>query len=265
MKNSTAEHSATAQVDRQALYNAIEAEFEAIKQRYRQKLGPKDVAYIKGLRRTSRLAELAGRGLLWFGPGPLTFVLGVGFLWLHRNLESIEIGHNVLHGQYDYFPEIPQFHAHNFKWKAPVDEEGWRREHNGLHHVHTNVYEKDPDLNHGILRMNDQTPWSPRHRWQMPLYLLVGYPTMLYNFNGQNLGFQEAFRAKALSKGNEGFAPVDLGGASEAELKRRHQRGGCCSRSTCFSRCWPWPAATAPCVWPQAMRWPMPSTTTGSA
>ena len=105
--------------ERLALYDQIEAEFEAIKQRYRAKLGPADVAYIKGLRLKSRLAELVGRGLLWISPDPITFSVGVAFTLLHRNLESIEIGHNVLHGQYDSFAEIPPFHSHNFNIKTP--------------------------------------------------------------------------------------------------------------------------------------------------
>jgi fatty acid desaturase len=212
---------ATAQ---QARYDLIEAEFEDIKRRFRAKLGQEDVNYIKGLRRKSRGFEALGRGLLWVSFEPVTFLGGVFFLWLHRNLEAIEIGHNVLHGQYDYFPEIPQFHAHNFKWKAPVDEEGWRREHNGLHHVHTNVYEKDPDLNHGILRMNEETPWNSRHRYQVPIYLLMAYPFMLYHFNNQNLAFQEDFRQRKFPLGNQGFACVDQHGASMQELKRRNRQ-----------------------------------------
>ena len=213
--------SALAQVDT-SLFDQIEQEFEAIKQRYRDKLGPRDVAYIQGLRRKSRVCEAIGRGLLWVSPEPVSFSLGVFFVWLHRNLESLEIGHNVLHGQYDYFPEIPQFHSHNFKWKAPVDEEGWRKEHNGMHHVHTNVYEMDPDLNHGILRTNEQTPWNPRHMWQVPIYLLGAYPTMLYQFNSQNLGFSAEYREKAFPQGNEGYAVVDHPGVSDAELRKRH-------------------------------------------
>ena len=208
--------------DRTALYDQIEAEFEAIKQRYRSKLGPADVAYIKGLRLKSRLAELVGRGLLWISPEAITFSLGVAFTWLHRNLEAIEIGHNVLHGQYDSFAEIPQFHSHNFKWKAPIDEEAWRREHNGQHHVHTNVYELDPDLNHGILRMNDQQPWNSYHRWQVPVYLFFAYPIVLYSFNGQNLGFRQTFRELKFPKGNEGYAPVHNPGVTPEQLKRRH-------------------------------------------
>lgn len=222
MKHSIAEQAASIQAENAALYDQIEAEFDAIKQRYRANLGPKDVAYIKGLRRKSRMAELLGRGLIWISPGPITFGLGVAFLWLHRNLESLDIGHNVLHGQYDYFPEIPQFHSHNFKWKAPVDEEGWRREHNGLHHVHTNVYEMDPDLNHGILRMNDQVPWNEYHRWQVPMYLFIAYPIVLYGFNQQNLGFRQSYRERKFPAGNEGYAPVHHPGVTEQQLKRRH-------------------------------------------
>lgn len=207
-----------------ALFDQIEKEIDDIKQRYRAKLGPKDIAYIKGLRRNSRIFEVIGRGLLWVSPEPITFSLGVFFTWLHRNIESIEIGHNVLHGQYDYFPEIPQFHAHNFKWKAPVDEEGWRREHNGLHHVHTNVFEMDPDLNHGILRTNELTPWNKRHLFQVPLYLLAAYPTMLYQFNSQNLGFGQKFRERAFPEGNKGYAPVDTAGQTDEELNKRNSR-----------------------------------------
>ena len=159
---------ASAQIRDDAFYDQIEQEFEAIKQRHRAKMGAEDVAYIKGLRLKSRIFEVLGRGLLWTSRNPLSFGAGVGFLFLHRNIEAIEIGHNVLHGQYDYFPEIPQFHSHNFKWKAPIDEEGWRREHNAMHHVHTNVYEKDPDLNHGRseerrVGKECRSRWSPYH------------------------------------------------------------------------------------------------------
>lgn len=208
----------------ESLYDQIEQEFEAIKQRYRKKLGPKDVAYITGLRRKSRLSEGIGRGLLWISFEPITFGAGVFFVWLHRNLEAIEIGHNVLHGQYDYFPEIPEFHSRNFKWKAPIDEEGWRREHNALHHVHTNVYEKDPDLNHGVLRTNDRIPWNKEHLYQVPLYLGLGYPIMLYKFNAQNLGFSQAYREKNFPAGNQGYALVHHPDSSPQELKKRHWR-----------------------------------------
>ncbi|PTQ89222.1 fatty acid desaturase family protein [Agitococcus lubricus] len=212
------------QTQKQAFYDQIEQEFDAIKNKYRAQLGQKDIDYIVGLRRKSRVFEVAGRGLLWLSSGPISFGSGVFFLWLHRNLEAIEIGHNVLHGQYDYFPEIPEFHAHNFKWKAPIDEEGWRREHNAMHHVHTNVFEKDPDLNHGVLRTNDLTPWHKSNLYQVPLYLGIVYPTMLYHFNAQNLGFTQDYRQQNFADGNKGYAVVDQHPWDAQERLKRRQR-----------------------------------------
>ncbi len=98
--------------------------FEAIKQKHRADMGEKDVKYIQKIRRYSRIFEAVGRIAVMVLPGPLA-LLGVPFVFLHRNLEAIEIGHNVLHGQYDSLPEIPEFHSHNFKWKAPIDEAAW--------------------------------------------------------------------------------------------------------------------------------------------
>jgi fatty acid desaturase len=188
-------------------YDGISKAFDEIKERYRAGLGQKDIDYIKGIRNKSRIFEFIGRSLIWFGFGPFTFLAGILFLFLHRNLESIELGHNILHGQYDYFPEIPEFHSRNFRWKAPIDEEGWRREHNDMHHVHTNVYARDPDLTHGILRVNDRLPWNKLHLIQFPLYVFYFYPFMTYKFNAQNLGFNKYFVEKHLPS-NEGYAEL---------------------------------------------------------
>ncbi len=179
--------------------------FEAIKQKHRADMGEKDVKYIKKLRRFSRIFEAVGRTTVMVLPGPLA-LLGVPFIFLHRNIEAIEIGHNVLHGQYDSLPEVPEFHSHNFKWKAPVDEAAWCQEHNARHHVYTNVFEKDPDLSHGFLRTNPQVPHTTWHYFQVPFYMLFGYPTMLYNFNNQNLGLSDKFRAEKFPLGNKGYA-----------------------------------------------------------
>ena len=205
-------------------YEEIHLAFEKIKQKYRADLGKKDVRYIKKIRRNSRIFEVIGRSLIHVLPGPFA-LFGVPFLFLHRNLEAIEIGHNVLHGQYDCFEEIPQFHANNFRWKAPVDETSWRQEHNAVHHVHTNVYEKDPDLNHGFLRVNSQVPHTKLHYFQVPIYLFLFYPFMLYNFNAQNLGKVDKFRGRFFPDGNKGYAVLDESlRLSNAESNKRHNR-----------------------------------------
>jgi len=203
-------------------YAEIHRAFDEIKDRHRCDLGERDVAHIKNIRRSSRLFEVLGRSLIFFLPGPFALI-GVPFLFLHRNLEAIEIGHNVLHGQYDSFDEIPQFHADNFRWKAPIDESAWRQEHNAIHHVHTNVYEMDPDLNHGFLRTNSKTPHNRWHYFQLPIYLFFIYPSMLYNFDAQNLGVNEKFRERRFPEGNKGYALIENHIASELSKKQRHQ------------------------------------------
>lgn len=195
--------------------------FEAIKHRHQADMGKKDVDYIRKIRRYSRIFEVLGRSAVMLLPGPLA-LLGVPLVFLHRNLESIEIGHNVLHGQYDSLPEVPEFHSQNFKWKAPVDEAGWRQEHNATHHVYTNVFEKDPDLSHGFLRTNAQVPHTKWHYFQVPFYLLLAYPTILYFFNNQNLGRSDTFREEKFPLGNKGYAtfknPENL---SSAQIDKR--------------------------------------------
>lgn len=208
-----------------ARYDAIQAAFDQLQARYRAQLGPDDVRYIRRLRYFSRIFEALGRGLLWFGLGPFSLGLGVLLLFLHRNLESIEIGHNVLHGQYDCFPEIPEFHAKNFRWKSPIDEEGWRREHNNMHHVFTNVYAQDPDLTHGILRTNERLPWTPWHRFQFLIYVFYFYPFMTYKFNAQNLGFNRPFIEKHFPS-SEGYAELNyvIDGGDPKALRKRDFR-----------------------------------------
>jgi len=205
-------------------YDEIHQAFESIKQRTSKKLGSKDVRYILSLRRFSRIFEIIGRTLIWILPGPLALI-GAPFLFLHRNIESIEIGHNVLHGQYDSFSEIPQFHTKNFRWKAPVDETAWRIEHNGIHHVYTNVDEVDPDLAHGILRTNKNVPHTVWHYFQVPIYLFYVYPLMLYRFNGQNFGEGDEFREKRFPEGNKGYATfLNPESLTKRDIRKRHAK-----------------------------------------
>ena len=200
-------------------------QIEGIKSKHRIDIGQSDIKYVKSVRNRSRIFEVIGRLALWFGFDPFSFAIGVVFTFLHRNLEAVELGHNCLHGQYDSLGDIPEFHSHNFRWKAPIDEEGWRREHNGIHHVQTNVYGIDPDLNHGFLRTNARLPWNRWHYIQVPLYLFYFYPQIMYKFNAQNLGFNEDFRANQFPNGNEGYAlyPYKMDTKDRTSAKSRNR------------------------------------------
>jgi linoleoyl-CoA desaturase len=51
----------------------------------------------------------------------------------------------------------------------------WRHKHNRLHHIYTNIYAINDDLEtYGLLRFSPQQPWRPWHRFQ-PYYALAVY------------------------------------------------------------------------------------------
>jgi NADPH-dependent stearoyl-CoA 9-desaturase len=161
-------------------FASFASELDAIHTEIKAKLGPKDVAYIKKVEHFARLSEILGRFLIHVSPDPLTWSAGVFALALHHQLHTTEIGHSALHGSWDGLVGAQNFYSASFKWKSPVDEESWKKEHNQLHHQYTNIVGKDPDLSYGILRTTELIPWIPYHFiqvaqffWTAPFFLWV--------------------------------------------------------------------------------------------
>ena len=73
----------------------------------------------------------------------------------------MEIGHNVMHGQYDWMKD-PALDSKRFEWDTACPGDQWRHSHNYMHHTHTNVLGKDRDIGYGILRMSEDQPWRRR-------------------------------------------------------------------------------------------------------
>ena len=94
---------------------ALARELDAIEAEARADLGEADLAHIRRVMRVAFVAEVAGRGLLAFGVDPLSFVLGTGALTLSKILENMEIGHNVMHGQYDWSRD-PELDSRAYEW-----------------------------------------------------------------------------------------------------------------------------------------------------
>jgi fatty acid desaturase len=137
--------------------------------------------------------EVAGRVLIHFSPEPVTFVLGVLALWVHKQLQATEIGHTALHGAYDRLSGAESFASSTFRWDTPVDEESWRHAHNIRHHGNTNVYGRDPDVEFGPVRLTEQTPWSPGHRRQLAMALLVLFPFFGFVINTHVTGLVDTW------------------------------------------------------------------------
>jgi NADPH-dependent stearoyl-CoA 9-desaturase len=141
-------------------FEAFGQELDALRARVLADLGERDADYIHKVIRAQRGLEVAGRGLLFFGFLPPAWLAGTAALSLSKILDNMEIGHNVMHGQYDWMKE-PSLDGKTFEWDTACPGDQWRHSHNYMHHTHTNIVGKDRDIGYGILRMSEEQPWRP--------------------------------------------------------------------------------------------------------
>jgi fatty acid desaturase len=135
-------------------------ELDAIRTRTMADLGERDAEYIKKVIRAQRGLEVTGRGLLWASFLPPAWLAGTAALSLSKILDNMEIGHNVMHGQYDWMKD-PALNGHTFEWDTACPADQWRHSHNYMHHTYTNIQGKDRDIGYAILRMSEDEPWRP--------------------------------------------------------------------------------------------------------
>ena len=83
----------------------------------------------------------------------------------------MEIGHNVMHGQYDWMGD-PGLNSRMYEWDNVCPSEQWKYSHNYIHHTYTNILGKDRDIGYGILRMDEDQPWHPYYLGN-PLYAFL--------------------------------------------------------------------------------------------
>lgn len=151
---------------------AFGAELDTLRKRVRADLGERDIAYIKRVFRWQRGLEAGGRLALQFSLlNPLTWAGGVAALTAAKMLNSLEIGHNVMHGQYDWSND-PALTGANFEWDFLCPGDNWRHLHNIYHHRYTNIVGKDRDIGFGLLRVAEAQPWQPLRLVAQPVALL---------------------------------------------------------------------------------------------
>jgi fatty acid desaturase len=135
-------------------------ELDAIRNRVRAELGQADLDYIRSIIKAQRGLEVSGRAMLEFGWLPPLWLGGTVALALSKILDNMEIGHNVMHGQYDWTND-PALNSQTFEWDTACPAEQWRHSHNYMHHTFTNILDMDRDIGYGILRMSEEQRWSP--------------------------------------------------------------------------------------------------------
>ena len=99
------------------------------------------------------------------------WILGASTLGLAKILENMEIGHNVLHGQWDWMND-PVINSRAWDWDTASTAEAWRHSHNFIHHTYTNILGKDRDLGYEIMRIDPSQKWHPVYLAQ-PFYNIL--------------------------------------------------------------------------------------------
>jgi len=146
---------------------AFGAVLENMYRETRADLGTKDADYIYKVRDFVRYSEITGRGLLMVaGWMPPVWLLGTTLLGLSKIVENMELGHNVMHGQYDWMNE-PSLNGSRYDWDNVCAGNAWKHTHNFEHHTYTNIIGKDRDLGYGTLRVTSKQRWYPQHRMNL--------------------------------------------------------------------------------------------------
>jgi fatty acid desaturase len=137
----------------------------------RADLGKDDRAYITGVIEAQRRLEFAGRALLLGARFAPAAVAGTAALTLAKVLENMEIGHNVMHGQWDWMND-PAIHSNAWEWDAASTAASWKHAHNFQHHFYTNVLGRDRDLGYSAMRVEPAQQWHPVYLAQ-PVYFFL--------------------------------------------------------------------------------------------
>jgi fatty acid desaturase len=143
-------------------------EFDELHEQVKSDLGDRDATYIRSMIALQRRLALLGRAELIASRWRVPWVVGAATLGMAKILENMEIGHNVLHGQWDWMND-PVINSRAWDWDTASTAEAWRHSHNYIHHTYTNIIGKDRDLGYEIMRIDPAQSWHPFYLLQ-PFY-----------------------------------------------------------------------------------------------
>jgi fatty acid desaturase len=167
---------------------------DAIRQEVVESRGAADAAYIRRMIKTQRGLEAGSRAVLLFSIFPPAWLLGTAGLSAAKILDNMEIGHNILHGQWDWMRD-PKIHSTTWEWDMASPAEQWKHSHNELHHTYTNVIGKDNDLGYGIMRVDEDQTWAPFHLGQ-PLWCFINAMFFEYGIAAYDLDLGAVVKKK---------------------------------------------------------------------
>ncbi|MGI8559762.1 MAG: fatty acid desaturase family protein [Solirubrobacteraceae bacterium] len=164
-------------------------EFDALHDEVFADLGERDAIYIRSMISFHRRLVLIGRALLIGSRYRPLWLAGTATLSVAKILENMEIGHNVMHGQWDWMND-PVINSSAWDWDSASTAEAWKHSHNYVHHTYTNIRGLDHDLGYEIMRIDPHQKWNPIYVLQ-PLYNLALMAFFEWGVAFHDLNFDE--------------------------------------------------------------------------
>jgi len=138
----------------------LAVELDSIRLDIEDSRGERDSRYIRRTIAAQRALEVAGRLMLAASSKRSAWWAGTVTLGVAKIIENMEIGHNVMHGQWDWMND-PEIHSTTWEWDMSGASKHWRFTHNFMHHKYTNILGMDDDVGYGLLRVTRDDKWKP--------------------------------------------------------------------------------------------------------
>ncbi len=138
-------------------------ELDAIRSDIEESRGERDAKYVRRTIRLQRGLDTCGRIALLASRNKVAWTAGTALLALAKIVENLELGHNIIHGQWDWMND-PEIHSGEWEWDTICPSAQWKRSHNFVHHKYTNIVGMDDDVGYGLLRVTRDQRW---HAWML--------------------------------------------------------------------------------------------------
>ncbi|QOF28343.1 fatty acid desaturase family protein [Mycobacteroides abscessus] len=150
----------------------LAVELDGLRREIEESRGARDARYIRRTIGAQRALELSGRVLLAASTKRAAWWAGTVTLAVAKIIENMEIGHNVLHGQWDWMND-PEIHSSTWEWDMAGAAKHWRITHNVEHHKYTNILDLDDDVGYGLLRVTRDESWKIRNLFNIPFNFML--------------------------------------------------------------------------------------------
>lgn len=173
-------------------------EMDALRAEVMDSRNERDAKYIRRVIAWQRGLEMGSRAVLLFSGWKPAWVVGTVGLSVAKIIENMEIGHNVMHGQWDWMRD-PRVHSMAWEWDNASPASLWKHSHNELHHTYTNVIGKDNDLGFGLARLDEDQRWYPFYLAQ-PLWSAINACVFEYSIAAYDLEIGKALQGRVDKK-----------------------------------------------------------------